>query len=52
MSENYRVVASTPTRDPYPFYKFYNEPEEWSCNGSVKISCKDGRVNVLSLIHI
>ena len=46
MSKNYRVVASTPTRDPYPFYKFYNEPEEWSCNGSVKISCKDGRVNV------
>ena len=46
MSENYRVVASTPTRDPYPFYKFYNEPEDWSCNGTVKISCKDGRVNV------
>ena len=40
MSENYRVVASTPTRDPYPFYKFYNEPEDWSCNGTVKISSK------------
>tara|TARA_R100000152_G_scaffold5535_1_gene2013 strand:+ start:318 stop:560 length:243 start_codon:yes stop_codon:yes gene_type:complete len=46
MTDNYRVVASTKTRDPYPFYKFYNEPEDWSCNGTVKISCKDGRVNV------
>ena len=44
--EFYRVVAHTPTRDPYPVYKFYNEPEDWSCNGTVKISCKDGRVNV------
>ena len=42
----YRVVASTPTRDPYPVYKFYNEPEDWSCNGTVKISCKDGKVDV------
>ena len=46
MTENYKVVAQTSTRDPYPVYKFYNEPEEWSCNGTVKISCKDGRVNV------
>ena len=46
MSENYRVVASTPTRDSFPFYKFYNEPEYWSCNGTVNISFKDGRVNV------
>ena len=47
MTENYyRVVAHTPTRDPYPVYKFYNEPEDWSCNGTVKISCKDGKVNV------
>ena len=47
MTENYyRVVAHTPTRDPYPVYKFYNEPEDWSCNGTVKISCKDGRVDV------
>ena len=46
MTENYKVVAQTSTRDPYPVYKFYNEPEEWSCNGNVKISCKDGRVNV------
>ena len=42
----YRVVASTQTRDPYPVYKFYNEPEDWSCNGTVNISCKDGKVNV------
>ena len=42
----YRVLAHTPTRDPYPVYKFYNEPEDWSCNGTVKISCKDGKVNV------
>ena len=46
MTENYRVVASAKSRDPYPVYKFYNEPEDWSCNGTVKISCKDGRVNV------
>ena len=49
MTDNYRVVASTQTRDPYPVYKFYNEPEDWSCNGTVKISCKDGRVNVTIL---
>ena len=42
----YRVVAATQTRDPYPVYKFYNEPEDWSCNGTVKISCKDGKVDV------
>ena len=47
MTENYyRVVANAQTRDPYAVYKFYNEPEDWSCNGTVKISCKDGRVNV------
>ena len=44
--DNYKVVANYPSRDPYPAYKFYNEPEDWSCNGTVKISCKDGRVNV------
>ena len=49
MTENYRVVASAKSRDPYPVYKFYNEPEDWSCNGTVKISCKDGRVNVTIL---
>ena len=42
----YRVVAGAQTRDPYAVYKFYNEPEDWSCNGTVKISCKDGKVNV------
>ncbi len=42
----YRVVAGAQTRDPYPVYKFYNEPEDWSCNGTVKISCKDGKVDV------
>ena len=42
----YRVVAGAQTRDPYPVYKFYNEPEDWSCNGTVKIACKDGKVNV------
>ena len=47
--DNYKVVAHTLTRDPYPFYKFHNEPEDWSCNGTVKISCKDGRVNVTIL---
>ena len=42
----YRVVAGAQTRDPYPVYKFYNEPEDWSCNGTVNISSKDGKVNV------
>ena len=46
MTDNYRVVAYTQPRDPYPVYKFFNEPEEWSCNGTVKISCKDGKVDV------
>ena len=46
MTENYRVVASTQTRDTYPVYKFYNEPEDSSCNGTVNISCKYGKVNV------
>ena len=44
--EIYRVVANYPSRDPYPVYKIYNEPKEWSCNGSVIVTCKDGRVNV------
>ena len=44
--EFYRVVAGAQTRDPYPVYKFYNEPEDWSCNGTVKISCKEGKVDV------
>ena len=42
----YRVVASTKCRDAYPVYKYYNDPEEWSCNGTVTVSCKDGKVNV------
>ena len=42
----YRVLASTPTRDPYPVYKFHTDPQEWSCNGTVTVSCKDGKVNV------
>ena len=46
MTENfYRVLASTKTRDPYPVYRFYREPSDWHCNGTVKVSCKDGRVN-------
>ena len=43
---NYRVVASTQTRDPYPVYKFHTDPQEWSCNGTVTVSCEDGKVNV------
>ena len=49
MTDNYKVVAHTSTRDSYPVYKFHNEPEEWSCKGPVKISCKDGKVNVTIL---
>ena len=47
MTENfYRVVASAQTRDPYPVYRFYREPSDWHCNGTVKVSCKDGKVDV------
>ena len=46
MTDNYRVVASTQTRDPYPVYKYFDDPEEWTGTGTVKISCKDGRVDV------
>ena len=44
--EFYRVVAGAQTRHRYPVYKFYNEPEDSSCNGTVKISCKEGKVDV------
>ena len=44
--EFYRVVAGAQSRDPYPVYKFYNEPEEWVGNGTVIVSCKDGKVDV------
>ena len=43
---NYVVRASYPTRDPYPVYKFHNDPQEWHCNGSVIVSCKDGKVYI------
>ena len=46
MTENVRVVASTQTRDPYPVYKYFRDPEEWVGNGTVVVSCKDGQVNV------
>ena len=42
----YRVLAHTQTRDPYPVYKYFDDPEEWTGTGTVKISCKDGRVDV------
>ena len=46
MTDNYRVVASTQTRDPYPVFKYFEDPKEWTGTGTVKISCKDGRVDV------
>ena len=46
MTDNYKVVASTKTRDPYPVYKYFEDPKEWTGTGTVKISCKDGKVNV------
>ena len=42
----YRVVASTKCRDAYPVYKYYTDPQEWSCNGSVIVSCENGVVDV------
>ena len=46
MTDNYRVVASAQTRDPYPVYKYFQDPEEWIGRGTVIVSCKDGKVDV------
>ena len=46
MTDNYRVVASAQTRDPYPVYKYFEDPEEWTGSGTVVLSCKDGKVDV------
>ena len=40
------MVASTKCRDAYPVYKYYTDPKEWSCNGSVIVSCENGVVDV------
>ena len=40
------VVALTPSRDPYPVYKFFEDPKEWVGSGTVVVSCKDGAVDV------
>ncbi len=45
-NETYKVVASTPPRDPYPVYKFFEDPEKWVGTGTVVVSCKDGAVDV------
>ena len=45
-NETQRVVASTPPRDPYPVYKFFEDPKEWVGSGTVVVSCKDGAVDV------
>ena len=45
-NETYKVVASTPPRDPYPVYKFFEDPKEWVGSGTVVVSCKDGAVDV------
>ena len=42
----YRVVASTPSRYSYPLYKYHNQPKDWTCNGTVVVSCHDGKVDV------
>ena len=42
----YRVVALNKCRDAYPVYKYYTDPQEWSCNGSVIVSCENGVVDV------
>ena len=47
----YRVVAGAQTRDPYPVYKYQTDPEEWTCNGTVIVSCKNGTVNVKIMEH-
>jgi uncharacterized radical SAM superfamily protein len=42
----YRVIAGAQTRDPYPVYKFYNEPKEWVGSGTVIVNYHDGKVDV------
>ena len=42
----YRVIAGAQTRDPYPVYKFYNEPKEWVGSGTVIVNYHDGTVDV------
>ena len=44
--EFYRVFSATKCRDAYPVYKYYTDPKEWSCNGSVIVSCENGVVDV------
>ena len=44
--EFYRVVAKTQTRDPYPVYKYFKDPEECIGSGTVVVSCKDCRTDV------
>ena len=46
MTDNYRVVASAQTRDPYTVYKYFQDPEELIGRGTVIVSCKDGRTDV------
>ena len=46
MTENYKVVASTQTCNPYPVYKYFEDPEKWVGNGTVVDTCKDGAVDV------
>ena len=43
---NVKVTASAKTRDPYPVYKYFEDPKEWIGNGTVVVSCKDGQVDV------
>ena len=43
----YRVVASAKTRDPYPVYKFYNEPKEWEGRGTVIVNYADCKVEFM-----
>ena len=47
MTDTYKVVANYPSRDPYPVYKIHREPKDWSCTGTVKVCCENGKVDVI-----
>ena len=42
-----KIYPHYPNRDPYPVYKYYNEPKDWSCTGTVKVCCENGKVDVI-----
>tara|TARA_B100000029_G_scaffold180442_2_gene178107 strand:+ start:4437 stop:4697 length:261 start_codon:yes stop_codon:yes gene_type:complete len=48
----YRVVASTHSRyDHHRVYKFKDNPKDWHANGTIKVCCEDGKVEIKVFEH-